>query len=469
MSWVQSWVLQSGNVLGEELGAAVWEFPGCRAGCCSLGMSWEQSWVLQSGNVLGAELGAAVWECPGRRAGRCSLGMSWEKSWALQSGNVLVAELGAAVMDRHSSSRPHRSLLPVPRPSKHAPLTLTAVALQDHILKNLQLQPLSLSDRSRATKSSRETGQRPINKHTAQPVVDTGMRRKTPKKSKMTNNEEEYVLDPTPPPLTLAQKLGIVEAPAGPLSEDDWVRVKQRSLVQGDSSHPCVICKEDFHLHQQVLLSCSHVFHKACLQAFERFTGKKTCPMCRKNQYQTRVIHDGARLFKAQCATRIQACWRGYIVRKWYKALRLRIPPTNPHLRKKFFEEKLTEITDRLVRSYDTDIEILFNEIDNSITASRTVLRQLQDKYEISDGEWGKIQIQAIRREVSECPICIMPLQHRNDSHWTEDPGPSARPVVLLSCSHVFHLACLRAFEEFTVEDSHKCPLCRSAYQKKVF
>lgn len=34
-------------------------------------------------------------------------------------------------------------------------------------------------------------------------------------------------------------------------------------------------------LSLQVLLSCSHVFHKACLSSFERFTGAKSCPLCR--------------------------------------------------------------------------------------------------------------------------------------------------------------------------------------------
>lgn len=54
----------------------------------------------------------------------------------------------------------------------------------------------------------------------------------------------------------------------------------------------------------QVLLSCSHVFHRACLQAFERFSGRKRCPMCRREQYETRVIHDAAHLYRHQCATR---------------------------------------------------------------------------------------------------------------------------------------------------------------------
>ena len=47
-----------------------------------------------------------------------------------------------------------------------------------------------------------------------------------------------------------------------------------------------------------------NVFLQACLQAFEKFANKKTCPLCRKNQYQTRVIHDGARLFRTKCAAR---------------------------------------------------------------------------------------------------------------------------------------------------------------------
>ncbi|OBS65864.1 hypothetical protein A6R68_05596, partial [Neotoma lepida] len=88
------------------------------------------------------------------------------------------------------------------------------------------------------------------------------------------------------------QKLGLLPAPPLPLSSDEWERVKQRSLLQGDCMQPCPICKEEFELHPQ-----------ACLQAFEKFTNKKTCPLCRKNQYQTRVIHDGARLFRVKCAT----------------------------------------------------------------------------------------------------------------------------------------------------------------------
>lgn len=122
-----------------------------------------------------------------------------------------------------------------------------------------------------------------------------------------------------------------------------------------------------------MLLSCSHVFHKTCLQAFERFSRRKCCPMCRKERYETRVIHDGAHLFKHKCATRylhytclfltlktcalppvfsrsethlrvsrIQAHWRGYVARKRFKLLRKFHSPKDKHLRRKFLQEKVS-------------------------------------------------------------------------------------------------------------------------------
>ncbi|XP_045352266.1 RING finger protein 32 isoform X5 [Leopardus geoffroyi] len=223
--------------------------------------------------------------------------------------------------------------------SKQGNLAVTAVALQDHILHDLQLRNLSIADPSKTKAQQRDTRSKPLKRNT-KAVTDTGLKTTVPG-PKVEDPEREYVLDPKPPPLTLAQKLGLFEPPPLPLSSEEWEKVKQRSIMQGDSTQPCPICKEEFELRPQVLLSCSHVFHRACLQAFEKFANKKTCPLCRKNQYQTRVIHDGARLFKVKCATRIQASWRGHVVRKWYRDLRRTVPPTDAKLRRKFFEGKV--------------------------------------------------------------------------------------------------------------------------------
>uniref|UniRef100_A0A5F9CHT1 Ring finger protein 32 n=1 Tax=Oryctolagus cuniculus TaxID=9986 RepID=A0A5F9CHT1_RABIT len=278
--------------------------------------------------------------------------------------------------------------------SKKDNLAVTAVALQDHILHDLQLQNLSVADYSKTKVQKKENRSKSLKKD-AKATIDTGLKKST-QSPRVEDPEKEYVLDPKPPPLTLAQKLGLFEPPPLPLSSEEWEKVKQRSILQGDSVQPCPICKEEFELHPQVLLSCSHVFHRACLQAFEKFTNKKTCPLCRKNQYQTRVIHDGARLFKLKCATRIQAYWRGYIVRKWYRNLRKTVPPTDAKLRKKFFEEKFSEISQRMLCSYSTNIEELLSEIDHCLAVNRSILQQLDEKcsHEITEEAWEKIQIQ---------------------------------------------------------------------------
>lgn len=210
-------------------------------------------------------------------------------------------------------------------------------------------------------------------------------------------------------------------------------------------------------------------FHRTCLEAFEKFSGRKSCPMCRKEQYQRRIIHEGAKEHREKCATRIQAAWRGYIVRQWYRKLRQTVPPKDPKLRKKFYEDKFQDITDRLLQSMEASnqsVDNLLLEIDQSIAASRDTMRQLDGNNEdtMTEKDWDQVQLQAVRRSVTDCPICIMPL---TDQGLYRKNSPS-RPTVLLSCSHVFHSTCLQAFEEFSLEKRRVCPVCRSSYHKKI-
>jgi len=41
---------------------------------------------------------------------------------------------------------------------------------------------------------------------------------------------------------------------------------------------------------------------------------------------------------------RIQACWRGHVVRKWYGKLKKNCIPNEPILRKKFYEQKVCSV-----------------------------------------------------------------------------------------------------------------------------
>uniref|UniRef100_A0A3Q3EBZ9 Ring finger protein 32 n=1 Tax=Labrus bergylta TaxID=56723 RepID=A0A3Q3EBZ9_9LABR len=327
-------------------------------------------------------------------------------------------------------------------------LVVNSAAFQDHITRTVLRPHFPLTDPLLRSKR-REAARNPQARGTA----DRRLQRPDPQEEE----EREYVLDAALPPLTLAQKLGLVARPAGRLTEDEWRQVKARSVQQGESAQPCAICKEDFHLQPQVLLSCSHIFHRACLHAFERFSKacKKCCPMCRKEPYETRVIRDAARLFRHRCATRIQACWRGYVARKRYRKLSKSVCPKDERLRRKFFEAKVS-LNDSFVRYCHTDTEAFLSDINRSLSSSRRVFQQLERRNVSEPGEndWDRIQSQVSSETHVKAPY----LQ----------PWPTHRPTVLLSCSHIFHQPCLEAFEAFTVDSRPSCPLCRSAYHKKL-
>lgn len=125
----------------------------------------------------------------------------------------------------------------------------------------------------------------------------------------------------------------------------------------------------------------------------------------------------------------------------------------------------MQQISNRLLSTYDIDLDDFLSKIDSSIAACRGAFQQLEgEEILLSENDWEKIQMQAFRQEIVDCPICIMPLSP------TAHPAcnPFSPQTVLLSCSHLFHHTCLEAFEEFSLGLQHICPLCRSYYQKKV-
>ncbi|MEW5306773.1 MAG: hypothetical protein WDW36_009213 [Sanguina aurantia] len=174
--------------------------------------------------------------------------------------------------------------------------------------------------------------------------------------------------------MTLAQRRGLIPSPPALLTPQEWSEVQVVSRLRQDSHRACAICREDFQLVAQILLSCSHVFHRACLSSFERFARVKCCPLCRAQHYQTRVISDGAEAHRHRCATRRAgaACWG----RRRARRLRRHTPPRDPRLRKAWAAERLAEESRRLVAAVDEDmgdasLDSLFAELDASLAASR--------------------------------------------------------------------------------------------------
>lgn len=98
------------------------------------------------------------------------------------------------------------------------------------------------------------------------------------------------------PKLTLAMRRGLVEQPEPKLSDDQWADIERMTKERGDHVKLCAICQQNFGTSEQIILSCSHIFHRKCLLSFERFVKsrqRRCCPICRKANYQKRISHAG--------------------------------------------------------------------------------------------------------------------------------------------------------------------------------
>ena len=91
---------------------------------------------------------------------------------------------------------------------------------------------------------------------------------------------------------------------------DFWKEKKEQALARGDKD--CPICFSRLAIKDVVLLDCTHMYHRQCLESFERYDIKPiaeayraglddgsglggspiakkfghTCPMCRHPKYQ---------------------------------------------------------------------------------------------------------------------------------------------------------------------------------------
>jgi hypothetical protein len=357
-------------------------------------------------------------------------------------------------------------------------------------------------------------------------------------------------------PMTLAQTLGLIPRPPPLLTESEWDEVHVRArLRQDDAREECPICQERFKTDTQVLLSCSHVYHKQCLASYERYARTRACPLCRAQQYQRIEIDDGARAYRNLCALVIQSFYRGHLARRRFKELKRHNPPKySEALRRKWAAERLEEESKRLITEMEGergDIDDLFAELDRGLEQSRAACdavdsrrvasiylrleRQEEEderhrmdqridseapdeeqggegtrgrdvrgegvpsspaddhppveaasiyrsKTVASEGssssrllpsstsegrdevDWGSILAKGKERQAAgeeSCPICIGPIGRRGQSG-----------VAWLSCSHAFHVNCIRAFEAFELANNStpSCPVCRTtSYKRRCF
>lgn len=183
-----------------------------------------------------------------------------------------------------------------------------------------------------------------------------------------------------PQPTSLAQRRGLVAiAPqTDAMSEKDWESVESKLDKRREAF--CPICMEGFNKGHEVLLSCSHMFHRACLQAFEKFVkvSERVCPICRTSSYQKKITRKGSAAYSVICATKIQALFRGYVVRRpFYYEKRAYYAEGKgcEAARNKFYSKEMTNITNAM----NKDIERRGREIDHLVNSSdQTLLESKQ-------------------------------------------------------------------------------------------
>ena len=328
--------------------------------------------------------------------------------------------------------------------------------------------------------------------------------------------------------LTLAQKMGLVEAPPAPPEEEVWEVAQKKAVNRGDALHPCSICHESFALLQntsaQVILDCSHVFHLTCLKQFEKFTRKaqgrdfvRQCPVCRHGHYHKRIHYAGKAQIQNHASTKIQSAMRGFLARKKYLKMRL---SADPKFKSDYYFNKLSSMADAYL-SYavarEKEVDRFLEEVDlqrqravadmmspadwqllraKAITsiqqANEAKRRRLEEKQqqqlktkplmiaydgsvtESREEEYGGSGLspeEEMEGDVS-CPICMNDIlpQYRQQ----QKEGAGSTPF-LLSCGHCFHNHCLSTFETFTNQQQPggaavipRCPLCRAGYVKKL-
>jgi len=196
----------------------------------------------------------------------------------------------------------------------------------------------------------------------------------------------------TAPKQSLAQARGLVPAAVAPKlpTQADWNMIQETSRLRGAHKAPCPICLEPLALRDGVLLSCSHVFHAACLGSFERFARKgaatsgsayaPSCPVCRQQHYHKHRYSLGAQWHRQLCATHIQAALRGWQCRlryteqraAWYRAGR-----GGAGQRRRFYAGQLSGVAGRLdeaLQARASEVDRVLMDADSQVAATKAAV-----------------------------------------------------------------------------------------------
>lgn len=274
--------------------------------------------------------------------------------------------------------------------------------------------------------------------------------------------------------LTLAQVRGLVPLPLPGLTTQQWKDIELR--IQLRAEEKCSICMEKFSLRETVMTSCSHIFHKSCLDALEKFmlmnekistivslnnptpVSSKCCPICRTMNYQRQRTRIGAHLYIQSCIVLVQALYRGKITRRIYFQLRRNIylaiqknsqgtdntPDTDtfssrsslslhslPLSRKKaFVAEALQDLHKRLDvfnTKRNNKVKNVLHDIDNTLRLSREIMNRANQRLTSNPDDIAKRNTSSSSRSLSVVNGSVdRPGGTESDSNHSNNDGETA-------------------------------------------
>lgn len=185
--------------------------------------------------------------------------------------------------------------------------------------------------------------------------------------------------------LSLAQRRGLLPVTTPSMTKEiiikplEWYVLEGHIARKADPDYCCPICMDNFLTHDEVLLSCGHLFHTICLRSFENFMKNTdlTCPLCRSKHYQKKMTNLGSLSYQRYCAMKIQALARGFLARQQYKLKLRRFYKSgkgNEIQRKRYFEQEFTNVTKKMDASLDNrtnQVNSLLQSMDRTLDTNR--------------------------------------------------------------------------------------------------
>ena len=388
---------------------------------------------------------------------------------------------------------------------------LDAVAFQDHYSKTLKLntvvKPLwskrnktiqlpNINPKSKRIATNHRIRQRKdYIKKQSKPILDKLnykdiLGKKLDKVEAFEEKNREKRLKDFRKRMTLAEKRGLVEGPTLPTSEIEWRQAFKTAKHRLKKEPLCSICLNNFGTETQVLLSCTHVFHKTCLKSYEKHSGERKCPLCRKKNYEKTNYYEGARIFITKSAIKIQSLYRMFSQHSIFlnNLIKLKYVPKSIQLKHRITAFRLDNVTRKMYRNVEQKNKIL-NKVLEEFEINREKHENLMKTYEenarqllIERNEqfekiYDEIYQKKITREALQTNMNenikwrarIMKVLERGDEKCSicYHHLDNARSIYITSCTHIFHGPCLASLERYS--DKSCCPLCRSDYQKLPF